>query len=47
MLQHIGSQRAGYDLATEQQHNNLLVASLMAHWGKNPPAMQESQGMWV
>ena len=47
MLQQIGSQRAGYDLVTEQQHNNLLVASPMVQWGKNPPAMQESQEMWV
>ena len=47
VLQFMGSQRVEHNSETEQQHNNLLVASPMVQWGKNLPAMQESQEMWV
>ena len=42
MLQSVGSQRVGKDLATEQQQQ-LIRASLVAQIVKNLPAMQETQ----
>ena len=43
MLQSVGSQRVGKDLATEQQQQ-FIRASLVAQTVKNLPAMQET---WV
>jgi len=42
VLQSVGSQRVGKDLATEQQQQ-LIKASLLAQIVKNLPAMQETQ----
>ena len=36
MLQSLGSQRVGHNLATEQQHLNVVISESQFYWGVCP-----------